>query len=173
MIMLYFKEFMFPLFADSMNYRESDIGNVILFCGMLPIWLGDILTEQFNKTLGAKRSVLLAFSLYVAALVLFALFETFLVAVIAVILICIASAFGFSSEMMYYSELSSQYRINEGTSMGIYSLFDNLGQTLGAPVFGALLVFGFKGSAFTVAAVSAVLAIIFSLVSIQRKGDKA
>lgn len=171
LILMYFKDYMFPLIAHDQGMSETSISTVFLFCGALLIYLGPTLAEWFRKKLGGKGAIICSSAIYIAALLLFGLRPGLETAVIAVFMICLGGSFGLSNQSMYYSKLPQVERYGEGKSMGIYSLFDNMGQTLGPVIFGAMMFMGYSKAALTVGILAGILLFLFIMVSAWKKKE--
>ena len=142
MLMMYFKDYLFPLFASGLGKTESVIGSVMLLGGALAILLGDMVPGALLNRLGAWNAVRLGNTLCMYALALFALNPRFETAVITICLLGVSASFGYAAQGVYYNNLIRAGHIGDGKAMGLYSLFDNLGQTSGPLALGALLLLG-------------------------------
>ena len=142
MLMMYFKDYLFPLFASGLGKTESVIGSVMLLGGMLAIFLGDVLPATMLSHMHAWRAVRLSSLLCAYALGLFALKPTYETAIVTICLLGVAASFGYAAQGVYYTELVSVGNIGDGKAMGMYSLFDNLGQTSGPLGLSTLLFMG-------------------------------
>lgn len=142
MLMMYFKDYLFPLFASGLGKSESVIGSVMLLGGVLAIFLGDMVPGALLSRVGAWDAVRLSNISCMYALGLFALKPTFETAVVTICLLGITASFGYAAQGVYYTDLIKQGNISDGKAMGMYSLFDNLGQTSGPLGLSALLFLG-------------------------------
>lgn len=142
MLMMYFKDYLFPLFASGLGKTESVIGSVMLLGGVLAIFLGDVVPGAMLSRIGAWDAVRLSSISCMYALGLFALKPTFETAVVTICLLGITASFGYAAQGVYYTELIKRGNITDGKAMGMYSLFDNLGQTSGPLGLSALLFLG-------------------------------
>ena len=142
MLMMYFKDYLFPLFASGLGKTESVIGSVMLLGGALAIFLGDAVPGALINRLGIWNTLRLANLVCVYALVLFALNPQFETAVVTICLLGISASFGYTAQGVYYTELIKRGGLGDGKGMGLYSLFDNLGQTSGPLILSSLLFMG-------------------------------
>ena len=174
MLMMYFKDYLFPLYASGLGKTESVIGSVMLLGGALAIFLGDALPGAVLNRLGAWNSLRLANLVCVYALALFALNPTFETAIIVICLLGLAASFGYAAQGVYYTELIRRGRIGDGKAMGLYSLFDNLGQTSGPLALGGLLFLGvaLESGAIAVGA-TAMLGVATLVNRLRGKGAKS
>ena len=65
-------------------------------------------------------------------------------AIIGVVLLSIIISFAYTCQYSYFSTVPECDAYGEGNSMGIYSMVENLGQTLGPIIFAALLMQGYE-----------------------------
>lgn len=151
MLMMYFKDYLFPLYASGLGKTESVIGSVMLLGGAIAIFLGDALPGAMIGSIGAWNGVRLANLICVYALALFALKARFETAVIAICLLGVSASFGYAAQGVYYTDLIRSDRIGDGKAMGLFSLFDNLGQTSGPLALGALLFLGVAAESAAIA----------------------
>ena len=114
----------------------------MLLGGVLAIFLGESVPGALMERLGAWNALRLSNLVCAFALGLFALNPRFETAVITVCLLGIAASFGYAAQGVYYTALIREGRIGDGKAMGVYSLFDNLGQTSGPLALSALLFMG-------------------------------
>ncbi len=163
MLMMYFKDYLFPLYASGLGKTESVIGSVMLLGGALAIFLGDVVPGALIKKAGVWNGVRLSSLVCMYALTLFALNPRFETAVITICLLGISASFGFASQGAYYNDMIRASHIGDGKAMGIYSLFDNLGQTSGPLLLGALLFMGVAAESAAIAVGAAGFAGVASL----------
>ncbi|WRS28984.1 MFS transporter (plasmid) [Oscillospiraceae bacterium MB08-C2-2] len=170
LVLMYFKDYVFPLLASSAGHSDSTIGNILLLGGALSIYLEPVLSRVTLKYLKAKGSIVLASLLYIAALWIFAFRPNMTTSVIAVLILSVAGCFGLVNLGIYYSSMPVSLAFGSGKSMGVYSLFDNLGQTAGPLLFGAMLILGYGPACFYIGGAALVLLLAFLL--FNRPGKK-
>lgn len=172
LMLMYFKDYLFPLFASEQGMNEVAISNVFLFCGTLLIYVGPGITSLCEKKLGGKISCILASIIFIVALFIFGLHPSLYTSILSVLFIYLGGSFGLSSLSMYYSGLPAVSQYGGGKAMGIYSLFDNAGQTLGPIVISAALILGYGGASILMGAASAVLLALFIFTNCKGKKKK-
>ncbi|MCL2029908.1 MAG: MFS transporter [Oscillospiraceae bacterium] len=173
MVILYFREFAFPLYASEQGVSEVGIGQALLFSGAAGIFIAPALSAALLKRLGGKRTNLLAGGLCAAGLILFALRPSFQSAAAAVFMMSAAACFGYVAQGVYFSSIRAVKAFGTGKSMGIYSLLDNLSQTAGPLLFGAALALGYRLAAWVIGLVSAALFLLFALLGRGARGGNA
>lgn len=141
---LSFREYFFPIYAAELGMSETMIGRLYLICGLLVIYAGPQLTGKLIARLGGKWTVTLASALIIAAPLLYVAIPTLVTTIVGVLLLSVAISFGYAAQSTYYSELPSVEHYGGGRAMGIYSLFENIGQTLGPMIYGLAMMLGYR-----------------------------
>lgn len=141
---LSFREYFFPIYAAELGMSETMIGRLYLICGLLVIYAGPQLTGKLIARLGGKWTVTLASGLIIAAPLLHAAIPTLATTIVGVLLLSVAISFGYAAQSTYYSELPSVEHYGGGRAMGIYSLFENIGQTIGPMIYGLAMMLGYR-----------------------------
>lgn len=141
---LSFREYFFPIYAAELGMTETMIGRLYLICGLLVIYAGPQLTGKLIARLGGKWTVALASGLIIAAPLLYVAIPTLATTIVGVLLLSVAISFGYAAQSTYYSELPSVEHYGGGRAMGIYSLFENIGQTIGPMIYGLAMMLGYR-----------------------------
>lgn len=141
---LSFREYFFPIYAAELGMTETMIGRLYLICGLLVIYAGPQLTGKLIARLGGKWTVTLASALIIAAPLLYVAIPTLATTIVGVLLLSVAISFGYAAQSTYYSELPSVEHYGGGRAMGIYSLFENIGQTIGPMIYGLAMMLGYR-----------------------------
>jgi predicted MFS family arabinose efflux permease len=171
MTILYFKDFVFPLFASGQGSSEVGIGQTLLFSGAISILIGPSLSAVLLKRLGAKGTNIAMGALFAGGLLLFSFMPTLFIAVIVVFILTIAGCVGLVAQGVYFSAIRACKAYGAGRSMGVYSLFDNLSQTAGPLLFGAALILGYSMAGLLIGIAAAVLLMLFAAVGERDKGE--
>ncbi len=165
MVMLYFKDYVFPLYGAAMGHDESDIGNILLLGGVIAIFLGGILPQRVFRRFGVRGAMMLSSLLTVFALLLFTLRESYLTAVLSICLLGLAASFGMTAQGVYISQAAHRAGIGTGLAMGMYSLTDNFGQACGPILLGVILHWGYGRAMGMVALLCGLLLGLFALLT--------
>lgn len=144
LLALSYREYFFPLYAAEMGISEAMIGRIYLVCGLLIIYVGPALTQKLLSRLGGKWTVALAALFICLSPLLFALSPTVPAAVAGIVSLSLALSFGYAAQSTYYAGLPGVAGYGESRAMGVYSLFDNGGQTLGPIVYGLAMMGGYR-----------------------------
>lgn len=144
MIMLSYREYFFPLFAEENGMNEVAIGRLFLICGLIVIYIGPVLGEFLIRRLGSRRAVILASAMMFVNVLIFMIYPTFTSAVIGVVILSINISFAYTCQYAYFASLPECDSYGEGNAMGIYSMIENVGQTVGPLIFGAAMVLGYR-----------------------------
>ncbi len=144
MMTISYREYFFPLYAMDHGMDEVKVGQMFLFCGLLVIYIGPYISEWVIKHFGTFWSVVFA-SVIMGINILFSGAFLSLPTVIAgVVLLSLCVSFAYTCLYTYFEQLPDSLLYGDGKAMGIYSVFENLGQTVGPMVYGALMLLGQK-----------------------------
>jgi len=166
LITISYREYFFPLYAAEMGVTETDIGRIYLLCGLMVIYVGPAVTRALIEKLGGKWTVVAASALVGFSTLLFVLVPTFPAAVAGLLLLSIATSFGYASQSTYYSSLPAVQEYGESRALGIYSLFDNGGQTVGPVLYGVALLLGYRGGVMVMGLCVLALLALFTFTNI-------
>lgn len=164
MVGIYFRDYFFPVFSAENGMTEAGIGRIYVLCGLLVIYLGPPLTKYLEERLGGVRMVLAASSGIALASLSFGLVPTMAGAIIGVFLLSAAVSVGYTAQSSYYSLLPKTAEFGEGRAMGVYSLFDNGGQTLGPIIYGYAMLMGYQAGMFSIGCGLMLLTVAFAAV---------
>lgn len=168
---LSFREYFFPIYAAELGMSETMIGRLYLICGLLVIYAGPQLTGKLIARLGGKWTVALASGLIIAAPLLYVAIPTLATTIVGVLLLSVAISFGYAAQSTYYSELPSVEHYGGGRAMGVYSLFENIGQTIGPMVYGLAMLMGYRSGLSIIGGVMLGLLLLFLLCNSKKKGS--
>jgi len=143
LMLLYFKDYLFPMFGSEKGMDDTWIGNILLFAGAASIVFGPTISDYLFRHLKTTGTVILSSALTCSTLVLFGLNPTVETAVVSVIVLSLATGFGLAGQEVFYSALPAFRSYGAQRSMSIYSLCDNASQTAGPLLMGAMLSLGY------------------------------
>lgn len=166
---LSFREYFFPIYAAELGMSETMIGRLYLICGLLVIYAGPQLTGKLIARLGGKWTVALASGLIIAAPLLYAAIPTLATTIVGVLLLSVAISFGYAAQSTYYSELPSVEHYGGGRAMGIYSLFENIGQTIGPMIYGLAMMLGYRSGLGIIGGAMLALLLLFLICNGKKK----
>lgn len=142
MISLSYREYFFPLYVEQYGIDEVEIGRIYFGCGVLVLYIGPYLSKGILKILGAGKSILFASLCMVFDMAIFVVVPNLYSVIIGMVLLAIVISFAYTCQYTYFEGLQECMIVGKGNAMGIYSMFENLGQTLGPVVYGAALMLG-------------------------------
>ena len=171
MMALSFREYFFPLFAQEQGITEIRIGQIYLLCGMLVLYVGPYLSSWILKHAGALWSVVLASVLMGVLMIIFVFKPTLVSVIVGVVILSVVISFAYTCQYTYFGLTKESQAYGEGSSMGVYSVFESLGQTFGPVAYGALLSLGYIDGIGYFCAGMMLLVIIFSLLMMKQGGD--
>ncbi|MDR2175239.1 MAG: MFS transporter [Synergistaceae bacterium] len=165
LVILCYKDYLFPLYANGLGYSEVTVGQVLLFSGAAAIWFGPPVTEYLLERLGAKYVNAAANALYIAGILVFAVSPSLETAVSAACVTTAAAGFGLTAQNVYFTNLEATWAYGCNRAMGAFNAADSLFLSVGPILFGALLPLGYRGACAIVGAAGAVFLVLFLLLN--------
>ncbi len=169
LIMLYFKDYLFPLYANESGITDTNIGNILLFAGAVSIVFGTTISDWLLKRFGSEGVMLISTVIVGGSLILFGLMPSYELSVVVIFVLSLVTGFSLSAQEIYYSSLKEFKNYGAKRSMSIYSIFDNISQTVGPLIMGALLFMGYGGECFVMGVSALGLFAIFTVTRIFGK----
>lgn len=169
MISLSFRDYFFPLFAGTEGMSEVRIGQFYLLCGLLTLYIGPVLSNALLKKTGPKNSVIFASVSMVIVILAYVIYPGLYTVLAAVIMFSVVTSFAYTCQYSYFESIPSVVMYGEGASLGVYSMFDSFGQTLGPIFFGVVLAFGNRNGLLMAAICLLAVTVLFILTNIENK----
>ena len=160
-----YRVYFFPIYAQENGLSDVRVGQIYLLCGLLVLYLGPKLSNVVLKKLGCFRGLLLASLVAGAGMAVFVLLPAIGSVVAGVLLVYASYGFGSVCQYVYFQELPECLGYGSGRSMGVYSVFENLGGTVGPMVFGALLTMGYRAGIAAFCGGLLLLAAVYAAIS--------
>ncbi len=161
MMALAYREYFFPLYAQEHGVSEVRIGQIYLVCGMLVLYIGPYLSSWMIRTLGAYWSIIAASAAMGFNMLMFVLFPSLATVIMGVVVLSLIISFAYTCQYTYYELTPEMLDYGEGRAMGVYSVFESIGQTIGPMAYGALLALGYVKGIGVFCAVMLLLIAIF------------
>ena len=168
MMSLSYREYFFPIIADSAGISETRIGQIYLLCGMVVLYIGPYIANAMIKRYGAGKSVVFSSILMAANMAIYVVFPTVYSAIIGVVILSLIISFAYTCQYTYFSELNEVKVYGSGKAMGIYSMMESAGQTLGPMVYGFLLSFGMAEGIRDFMVIMGVLVLLFLIFTFDK-----
>jgi predicted MFS family arabinose efflux permease len=168
MMALSYREYFFPLFVTDYGISEVQIGQIYLLCGLATLYLGPFLAQTLLKKLGAKGSIVFASVLMAANMMIFVVWPSLASVLAGVGILSVVISFAYTCQYTYFENVPMAKRYGEGASMGVYSMFESLGQTLGPILYGIALGLGMRNGLFIISALMAVMILGFMILNFDR-----
>lgn len=165
MVALSFRDYVFPLYADAYGITEVRIGQIYLLFGLGVLYLGPVLADRIILRVGPKRAVIFASGLMIAAMGLFAVYPSLVTVILGVGMLYLTISFAYTCQYFFFETQPETDSFGVGRSFGVYSMFENIGQTIGPVIFGGLAAMGLHVGAGIIAAVMLVLLVLFRLIT--------
>ncbi|MCR4590243.1 MAG: MFS transporter [Lachnospiraceae bacterium] len=142
MMTISYREYFFPLYVMGHGMDEVKVGQLFLVCGLLVIYIGPYISSWVIKKFGTFWSVVFASVIMGANLILSGLFLSVLTVIAGVVILSLCVSFAYTCLYTYFEQLPDSLMYGDGKAMGVYSVFENLGQTIGPTVYGSLMLMG-------------------------------
>lgn len=130
-----------PIYLNRIGTSQSNIGRALMVYGLFMIFLSPAISRVVDKS--ANKKIFIAFSgiLGGAGMAYFHLFSGLFATVMAILMLSLASSFGFASQSVFALNLKITQEVGTGQAMGIYRAVERLGQVLGPIIVGTVLAF--------------------------------
>ncbi len=170
MMAMSYREYFFPLFGMANGVDEVRIGQIYLLCGIISLYIGPALSSMMIRRLGAYWSIVTASAAMGLNLLVFVLFPSLWAVILGMVVLSLIMSFAITCQYTYYELTPEIMLFGEGRSVGVYSVFESLGQTIGPISYGAVLSFGFRKGIGIFC--SALLALLMVFVCLMRRLGK-
>ena len=160
---LAYREYFFPLFSQEYGLSQVRIGQIYLLCGLMVLYTGPHLSAWMLRRFGAPMSVLMGCLILGLDMLLFVVWPTWASVFIGVVILALVTSFALTCQYSFFESIPESQRFGEGRAMGVYSVFESLGQTLGPVLYGAALAMGYRNGIGVMAGVLLALAVAFAL----------
>ena len=137
-----FLNYFFPLFANSINISQGNIGRGFLLYGICIVFVGPVLVKILNRLIQREFLILISCFFGAVALAVFWAIPTFVGALFAILILGISDSVGLVSQNNYFISLPSAEALGHGKALSFYSAMKKVGQLAGPAVFGAALSVG-------------------------------
>lgn len=168
MMALSYREYFFPLYVEQFGIDEVQIGRIYLGCGVLVLYIGPFLSKRILKIFGAQKSILFASLCMIGNMALFVFFPNLYSVMFGMVMFALIISFAYTCQYTYFESMKECAQVGMGNAMGIYSMFENVGQTLGPIVYGAALMLGNRKGIMVLFLSMLVLVGIYSKMELKR-----
>ncbi|MDO5702327.1 MAG: MFS transporter [Lachnospiraceae bacterium] len=170
----YFLIYMFPIIGTRWGLSETYVGYSYLLNGLCVMALSTTMTNLFTHAKKKRLGLTISALLYALSFAIVAIFHSVLSLLVALIVLGISDSFGLPLQTSFYTDQKEVERFGFDRSLGVYSLFENISQSLGPFVFSWILVIGVsKGlMVFSSAIVLMALAFLFVGLFFRSAGEK-
>lgn len=103
--------------------------------------------------------------MHAASMGMFVSFPGIVSVMIGMFLLSMVISFAYTCQYTYFEQLPECAAVGEENAMGIYSMFENVGQTLGPVIYGAALLMGNRQGIFVLFAAMCVLVFVFLMIN--------
>ncbi len=144
MISVSYREYFLPMYVTDNGIAETRVGQIFLICGLLVIYIGPHISNYVIKRFGTFWSVIIASLAMGVNMFMFVVYPSILTAIAGIFVLSMITSFAYTCQYTFFEQLPDCEMYGDGRSMGIYSIFENLGQTIGPVVYGIFLGFGYR-----------------------------
>ena len=169
---LSFREYFFPLYVSEQGVSELQIARIYLVCGLMALYIGPSLSAWLIRRFGPKTSVTAASVLLVLDMGVFVLHPSLGSVIAGVVILSFIVSFAYTCQYTYFDSLREIQEYGNGAAMGIYSMMESFGQTLGPIVYGGLLGLGYRMGIGTFSLLMALGVLLFLSLSAGAKRQK-
>ena len=138
----YYLNFLYPIIGANLGMSETNIGYSFLLYGLVTIVLSNVIMRFVTAKFSDRTALFLSSLIYFVTFVLIGVLTSVPMLIAALILLPASDSFGYVIQETYYSRLKETEKLGYEKAMGVYSLFENLSQTIGSFVFGYILSVG-------------------------------
>jgi len=157
----YFLIYLYPIIGTEWGLSETYVGYSFLLNGLCVMAMSTLMTNLFTKARKKRFGLTLSALLYAAAFSLVAVFHSIPALLAALIILGFSDSFGLPLQTSFYTDQEEVNQFGIDRSLGVYSLFENVSQSLGPFVFSWALLAGVSRGLTVIAGVIAVLAAVF------------
>lgn len=138
----YYLNFLYPIIGADLGMSETNIGYSYLANGLVTIVFSNVIVKFVTRRFSDRMALFLASGIYLITFVLVGVWTNIPMLIAALILLPVSDSFGYVIQETYYSRLKETGELGYEKAMGVYSLIENLSQTIGSFVFGYILLVG-------------------------------
>lgn len=168
MIALSYREYFFPLYVEQFGIDEVQIGRIYLGCGVLVLYIGPYLSKRILKMFGAGKSIMLASLCMAFNMAFFFLMPNLFSVIAGMVILSVVISFAYTCQYTYYERMQECSEVGMGNAMGIYSMFENIGQTMGPVIYGAAIMLGERQGIGLLAGLMFIMVLIFGKIGFRR-----
>lgn len=155
-----FTSYFLPVFGDAYGLGESQTSLLLVMNCLVGIFLSGTLTDVMRKSMG-RFSMYLSSLLSLAAIVLFGYFQNLTMLAFVLLALGAAKSFGAPIREIVFCGQKEVADFGEDRAMGLYNFADNVGESAGTVVFGAILNAGFSAGMWILAGASAAMMAVY------------
>lgn len=165
-----FLTYFFPIFSNSIDVNQGDIGRGFLLYGICMVFIGPILVKFLaSKKINVKHLMLGSCLIGALSLCSFWSTPTFIGALIAIVILGISDSVGLVSQNGYFMSLPTAEKIGHGKALSFYSATKKIGQFSGPAVFGLAVSLGTLMGVGLIAGSYLITTLSFGLISNKAK----
>ena len=167
-----FLSYFYPILAEENMMTVSEISLAFLISGTISIYTGSAFGEYITDLLGARKSMLLASSIYASALLCFILNPSLQSCYIVIVLFAVADSFGLAANSVYFTTRAESLDIGQNKAIAINETLTSVVSAGGSVVFGGALLLGARRGIMLITGVFIVLLVLFIILDHSGKKEE-
>lgn len=157
-----------PIYADQNGLSSTLASWGYLLNGIAIIYLGPVFTRLLLSRFGGRTAVLITAGIALAGIALFAAMPAIATAFACSMLLGLADAGGQVSRQEAFLQLPQSRRAGGTRALSVYSLFENIGSTIGPGLFSLVLAVGVQPGSLAMLVIVAACFGLYAFTSIER-----
>ena len=162
MVSISYREYFLPMYVTENGISEHRVGQIFMICGLLVLYVGPYISKYMIRKFGTFWSIIIAGIAMGLNMFLFVIYPSVITAVAGILILSAITSFAYTCQYTFFEELPDCGLYGDGRSMGVYSIFENFGQTIGPLVYGALLGFGYRVGLAVMGAILLLLVLLYA-----------
>ena len=132
------------------------------------LYIGPYLSKRILKMFGAGKSIMLASLCMAFNMAFFVVMPNLFSVIAGMVILSVVISFAYTCQYTYYERMRECSEVGMGNAMGIYSMFENIGQTMGPLIYGAAIMLGERQGIGLLAGLMFAMILIFGKIGFRR-----
>ncbi len=159
MISISYREYFLPMYITENGMEEGRVGQIFLLSGLMVIYIGPYISNYVIKRFGTFWSVIIASIAMGLNMWMFVIKPSVVTAILGIFILSSITSFAYTCQYTFFEQLPDSFMYGDSKAMGVYSIFENFGQTVGPMAYGVVLGLGYRAGL----SVIGLILIIFTL----------
>lgn len=170
LVLVGFLFFFTPLYLNSIDALQSNIGRIIMTYSICLIFIGPSVSYLLPQAWLRRYLVMVGGFITAAALVSFLFFEGIIPVLIMVILLGIAHSFSVSSQAALVTDTPIVSQMGPGAGMGVFRFWERIGNVIG-PLLMAVLIaqLGYQYSVVALGIITLICTVLYWILTVDAR----